>query len=129
MHRLTYTVTAALAAGTYPVSGAAVIGTRAAVLGLLAMTVESVTSLVHGGDTLGGLFFGGLLLTLAGLATLAVEGVRAGELRWLAPLPALALLIGIAGGDHGGFLGTGLVWLVLAFAVRAPRTVAAPLPV
>jgi hypothetical protein len=108
---------------------AAAIGTHLAQVGLLAMTVESFASLAHGGNTLDGLFFGGLLLTLAGLVALAVAGVRAGELRWLAPLPALALLIGIAGGDHGGFLGTGLAWLVLAFAVRLPRPVAEPLPV
>jgi hypothetical protein len=88
--------------------------TRAAQLGLAGMTVESIASLVHGGNTLGPLFFGGLLLALGGLGTLAVAGLRADRLRWAAPLPVLALIVGIAGGDHGGFLATGLVWLALA---------------
>jgi hypothetical protein len=95
--------------------------TRAAQLGLAAMTVESIASLVHGGNTVGALFFGGLLLALGGLVTLAVVGVRAHRLRWAAPLPALALIVGIAGGDHGGFLATGLVWVALAVTINLQR--------
>lgn len=100
--------------------------TRLAQAGLAGMTVESIASLVHGGNTLGGMFFGGLLLTLAGLVALAVSGVRAGQLRWAAPLPVLALFVGIAGGDHGGFLATSAVWLVLSAAGSTRQ--AAPVP-
>lgn len=90
--------------------------TRIAQAGLVAMTIESIASLVHGGNTLGPVFFLGLMLALAGTAALGYAGLRARRLTWAAPLPALALLIGIAGGDHGGLLATGIVWLVLATA-------------
>jgi hypothetical protein len=96
--------------------------TRAAQLGLAGMTVESVASLIHGGNTLGVLFLAGLLLTLVGLTGLAVAGMRSGQLRWAAPLPPLGLLVGIAGGDHGGFLATAAVWLTLAIAIDVRRT-------
>jgi hypothetical protein len=78
------------------------------------MAVESIASSVHDGNTLGGLFFGGLLLTLAGLAILTVAGLRHRALRWAAPLPLLGMLVGIAGGDHGGSIVLGAVWAVLA---------------
>jgi hypothetical protein len=96
-------------------------GTRFAQVGLSGMTLESIASLVHGGNTLGAVFFGGLVLSLVGLATFALAGLRAGQLGWTAPLPLLALLVGIAGGDHGGFLATGLVWLALAATARVER--------
>jgi hypothetical protein len=99
---------------------------RIAQLGLAGMTVESIASLLHGGNTLGPLFFGGLLLALGGLAGLAVAGLRADRHRWAAPAPALALLIGIAGGNHGGFLATGLCWLALAALANFEH--AAPVP-
>jgi hypothetical protein len=92
---------------------------RVAQFGLAGMTVESVASLIHGGNTLGAVFFGGLVLTIAGLAVLAVAGVRADRMRWVAPLPVLGLVLGIAGGDHGGFLVTGVVWLAIAMIVNA----------
>lgn len=98
---------------------------RTAGLGLLGMTVESIASLVHGGNTLGPLFVGGLLLALAGSAGLAAAGLRADRLRWAAPLPVLSLVVGIAGGDHGGFLATGLVWLVLGMIANVKSEVPA----
>jgi hypothetical protein len=88
-------------------------GVRLAQGGLVAMTIESLASLANGGTTLGGLFFGGLVATLAGLITLAAAGLRTGHQRWAAPLPALGLLVGIAGGDHGGFIATAVVWFIL----------------
>jgi hypothetical protein len=87
-------------------------------MGFLAMGVESVASQVTGGNTLGGLFFGGLLAALVGSIVVAVDGVRAGRLRWAAGLPALGMLVGIAGGDHGGSIAWGAVWLVLAAAAE-----------
>lgn len=89
---------------------------RIAQAGLAAMTIESIVSLAHGGNTLGPVFLLGLLLTLGGTAALGYAGLRAHRLTWAAPLPALALLVGTAGGDHGGFLAAGIVWLVLATA-------------
>jgi hypothetical protein len=89
---------------------------RVAQVGLTGMTIESIASLIHGGNTLGPVFVAGLLLTLAGTAILGYAGLRARRLTWAAPLPMLALLVGIAGGDHGGFLATGVVWLILAAA-------------
>lgn len=97
---------------------------RTAQAGCAAMATESVVSLVHGGTVLGGLFLGGLAAAVAGLITLAVSGLRAGRLRWAAGLPALGLLVGIAGGDRGGFLVTAVVWLVLG-AIGAGRPVPA----
>lgn len=91
-------------------------GLRAAQVGLTAMTVESAVSLVAGGNTLGGVFFGGLLLTLVGFLVVGIVGMRTAGARWVAPLPLLGLLVGIAGGEHGGFVVLGVVWLVLAVA-------------
>lgn len=90
------------------------IGTVTAQVGFAAMAVESIASSIHDGNTLGGVFFGGLLITLVGLTVLAVTGLRLGALRWAAPLPLLGLLVGIAGGDHGGSIVLGAVWAVLA---------------
>ena len=96
------------------------VGVRVAQLGFVAMAVESFASLVHGGNTLGPVFAGGLLLVLAGLLALAVTGVAAGALRWAAPLPVLGMLVGIAGGDQGGSLALGVVWLVIAAVLGRP---------
>lgn len=93
------------------------IGIRTAQLGLVLMCVESIASQVHGGNTLGVVFMLGLLATVIGLGLVSVDGLR--RRRWLAPLPLLALIVGIATGDHGGFLFVGLVWLILAFTTRA----------
>jgi multidrug transporter EmrE-like cation transporter len=70
-------------------------------VGFVATAVESVASLVHGGNTLGPVFMIGLLLIFVGLIGLAVSGVRAAALRWAAPLPAVAMVVGIAAGDQG----------------------------
>jgi hypothetical protein len=89
-----------------------VAGTRVAQTGLGLMCLESVASQVHGGNSLGAVFMLGLLAAVIGLLLVCANGLR--RRRWLAPLPLLALLIGIAAGDRGGFIVTGLVWLTLA---------------
>ncbi len=88
-------------------------GIIAAQVGFAAMAVESVVSSVHDGNTLGGLFFGGLLLSLAGLLALGIDGLLAGRRRWAALLPFLGMFVGIAGGNHGGSVVTAVVWVVL----------------
>ncbi len=104
------------------------LGSIAAQVGFAAMAIESTASLVHGGNTMGPVFAGGILLVFAGLLTLAVAGLVAGALRWAAPLPVLGMLVGIAGGDQGGSLALGAVWLVLAAVLGRPSaaTTAAP---
>lgn len=87
--------------------------------GFLAMAVESIASEIHGGNTLGPVFVLGLLLALVGSVIVGVEGALTGAARWIAPLPALGLLVGIAGGDHGGAVVWGLVWLALAWLMTA----------
>ncbi len=89
-------------------------GTRIAQVGQLAMAVESIASTIHGGNTLGPVFVLGLLASLVGMALLAVDGFRAGAARPLAPIPLLALLVGIAGGDQGGAIVLGIAWAGLA---------------
>ncbi len=89
----------------------------AAQIGYAGMVVESIVSAVHDGNTLGGLFFGGLLLSLVGLLILGVSGVIAGYRRWGALLPFLGMFVGIAGGDHGGSIITAAVWIVLGVAL------------
>ncbi len=92
------------------------VGLRAAQVGLTAMTIESVASEVHGGNTLGPVFFLGLVLTLLGFLVAGIDGLRHPGARWVALLPFLGLLVGIGAGEHGGFTVLGAVWLVLAFA-------------
>ena len=100
---------------------------RIAELGLIAMSVESVASQLHGGNTLGPMFFLGLVLTLLGLLLVAIDGLRRPGARWLAPLPFLGLLVGIAGSEHGGFVVLGAVWLVLGgAAIGRPVAAASP---
>ena len=88
------------------------LGQRVAQTGLLLMVVESVASQINGGNTLGFLFMLGLLLSLVGLGLIAGDGLH--RRCWLAPLPFLAMLFGVAAGDHGGFLVLGLAWAGLA---------------
>jgi hypothetical protein len=92
-----------------------------AVIGFAAMVVESVASGLHDGNTLGGVFFGGLLLSLVGQLVMGITGLRAGHRRWAAMLPFLGLLVGIAGGEHGGSIVTGIVWAVLGAALLRPE--------
>lgn len=89
----------------------------AAQVGCVAMVVESVASGIHDGNTLGGLFFGGLLLSLVGQLVLGITGLTAGRRRWAAMLPFLGLFVGIAGGEHGGSIVSGIVWAVLGAAL------------
>jgi hypothetical protein len=93
------------------------VGVVAAQLGYAAMAAESVVSAVAGGNTLGGVFFIGLLLSLAGLLVLAVGGLLSGVRRWAAALPLVGMLVGIAGGDHGGSIVLGAVWALLGAAL------------
>jgi hypothetical protein len=86
------------------------IGVRAAELGLVSMSVESVASQVHGGNTLGILFVLGLLLTVVGYAVAGIDGLRRPGARALALLPLVAMLVGIGAGDHGGFVALGAAW-------------------
>lgn len=92
------------------------VGTRVAQIGHVAIAVECIASTIHGGNTLGPVFVLGLLAALLGLATLAVDGLRAGAQRALAPLPVIALLVGIAAGNDGGAIALGIAWAALALA-------------
>jgi hypothetical protein len=96
-------------------------------LGAVLMAVESVASGVHGGNTLGGLFFAGVVLMTLGLLALGIAGLRAGAVRWAAMLPFAGWFVSIAGGDVGGSVLLAAVLLVLASAVV--RTASAPVPV
>ena len=51
--------------------------------------------------------------------SVSASGLRARHLPWFAALPALALLVGIAAGDQGGFVMLGLGWLALAVMLGA----------
>jgi hypothetical protein len=107
---------AALLAFAAPLHGRR-IGTgalRVAQTGLVAMTVESIASLVHGGNTLGPVFFVGLMFSLVGLLVVAVVGARDEGLRWVAALPFAGLFVSIAAGDQGGAIALAVVWLALA---------------
>jgi hypothetical protein len=86
--------------------------------GFAAMAIESVASLVHGGNTWGPVFLLGLLLALLASIVVSVSGVLARHRTWLAVLPALGLLVGIAAGNQGGFVLLGLAWLALALGLR-----------
>jgi hypothetical protein len=92
-------------------------GVVAAQVGYAAMVVESIVSGFHDGNTLGGLFFGGLLLSLVGLLVLGITGLVAGAVRWAALLPFIGMFVAIAGGDHGGSIVLGAVWVLLGVAV------------
>lgn len=96
-------------------------GLRTSQAGLTLMCVESIASQIHNGNTLGPVFMLGLLVAVVGLALTAVGGWH--QNRWLAPLPLLALLVGIAAGDRGGFAVLGLVWLILSLTTVSPRSV------
>lgn len=96
---------------------AGLVGTRVAQVGHVAIAVECVASTIHGGNTLGPVFMLGLLAALLGLAILAIDGLRAGAQRALAPLPILALLVGIAAGNAGGAIALGIAWAALAVAL------------
>jgi hypothetical protein len=88
-------------------------GILAAQVGYAAMAVESVASSAHDGNVLGGLFFGGLLLALVGLLVLAVAAGVRGHHRWAAALPFAGMLVGTAGGEHGGSIVLAAVWIAL----------------
>jgi hypothetical protein len=92
-------------------------GVVAAQVGYAAMVVESTVSGFHDGNTLGGLFFGGLLLSLVGLLVLGLAGLVAGAVRWAALLPFIGMFVAIAGGEHGGSIVLGAVWVLLGVAV------------
>lgn len=98
------------------------IGVIACQVGAVLMAIESVDSGAHGGNTLGGLFFGGVLLVLVGLLVLAIDGVRAGAVRWAAPLPVIGWLVAIGGGDVGGGIVLAVILLVVAVSVMRDRT-------
>lgn len=89
----------------------------AAQVGFAAMAIESIVSGFNDGDTLGGLFFIGLLLSLVGLLVLGIAGLISGQVRWASLLPFGGLFVGIAGGDHGGSIVLGAVWIVLGVAL------------
>lgn len=102
-----------------------VIGTRVAQVGLVAMGVESGVAVVHEVEALGVLFGIGLLLSLVGLLLLAIGGLVGGTPRWLAALPLLAVLVAAAGGDLGVSVVSGVLWMSIAWTVRA-RTAQVP---
>jgi hypothetical protein len=96
------------------------VATVVAQIGFVAMVAESIASGINDGNTLGGLFFAGLVLSLLGQLVLGIAGLTAGHRRWAAMLPFLALFVGIAGGEHGGSIVSGVVWAVLAMALLRP---------
>lgn len=108
-------------------------GCRVAQAGLVAMTVESIASQAHSGNTLGPVFLLGLLAALVGLLLVGVDGLRRG--RPLAVVPFVGLLVAIAAGAYGGFVLLGLVWVGAAawdarVALRIrPTTAPGPWPV
>lgn len=94
------------------------------------MAIESAASGIHGGSTLGGLFFGGVVLMTLGLLGVGIAGLRAGKLRWAAMLPFVGWFVSIAGGDVGGSILLALVLLGLCAAVMrqlTPHSSTAPL--
>jgi hypothetical protein len=93
-------------------------------VGCVAMAVESAVSAVHRGNTLAGLFLGGVLLAALGLLALGVAGLLAGAVRWAAPLPLVGWLVTIGGGDHGGSVVLGV--LCITYALLGTRTAARP---
>lgn len=93
----------------------------AAQIGFGAMAVETVVSLVHGGNTLGAVFFIGLVLVTLGTLVLAITGLLAGVVPWAAPLPLLGWLVSIAGGDHGGSIALGMLCLAAAATIVRTR--------
>jgi hypothetical protein len=95
--------------------------TLVAQVGCVAMVVESVASGIHDGNTLSGVFFAGLLLSLVGQLVLGITGLTAGHRRWAAMLPFLGLFVGIAGGEHGGSIVSGIVWVVLGAVLLRPE--------
>jgi hypothetical protein len=97
-------------------------GVITAQIGYAAMVVESVVSGVNDGNTLGGVFFVGLLLSLLGLLLLGIDAVIRGNRRWAALLPLLGMFVGIAGGEHGGSIASGAVWLVLGTSLMRSET-------
>lgn len=112
-----FVLTAAVLPAVASAFGCGPVGTiasRIAAMGFAAMALESVASLVHGGNTWGPVFVIGLLLALLSSIVLSVSGVRARQRTWLAVLPGIGLLVGIAGGDRGGFVLLGLAWFALA---------------
>jgi hypothetical protein len=98
-----------------------IVGIRVAQTGLALMTIESVASQVHGGNTWGPVFMLGILLSLVGFLVQGIDGLRRPGARWLAMLPLVAMLVGIATGDQGGFLLLGVAWcgLGLGSVVRS----------
>lgn len=92
-------------------------GVRTSQTGLGLMTIESLASQVHGGNTLGPVFLLGLLLALIGYLVAGVDGMIGPRGRWLALLPLAGFAIAIGAGDRGGFLVLGLIWCVLCLAV------------
>ncbi|NYJ73633.1 hypothetical protein [Allobranchiibius huperziae] len=93
------------------------VGIIAAQIGFAAMAIESVVSGLHDGNTLSGLFFGGLLLSLVGLLVLGVAALVGGHARWAALLPFLGMFVGVAGGEHGGSIVLGAVWVLLGMVM------------
>lgn len=94
-------------------------------VGFGAMAVETVVSVLHGGNTLGAVFLIGMVLVSLSTLLLAITGVLAGAARWAAPLPFVGWLISIAGGDHGGSILLAILFLTAAAAVVRTRPLAA----
>jgi hypothetical protein len=95
-------------------------------LGCLAMTVETVTSVAHGGNTLGAVFLGGVLLATIGLLVLGITGLLSGAVRWAAMLPFAGWVISIAAGEMGGAIVLALLLVVLAASVMRTRDTSRP---
>ncbi len=92
--------------------------------GFAAMLASAIASIAVGGDTLGPMFFLGVLAALVGLLAVATQAVRARRGHWWAsPVAFAGLLLGIGLGDHGGTLLLGLAWIAVSIALQQhPRS-------
>jgi hypothetical protein len=104
-------------------------GVWCARVGLGLMALESVASQVHAGNTWGPVFVLGLLLALVGFLLAGVDGLSGDGARWMAPLPFVAMLIGLGAGDHGGFTVLGAAWWGIAMISPSDQPVESGRPV
>ena len=95
------------------------VATRIAQLGFGAMLIDALASTAADGNVLGPVFFAGLLGALCGLVALALSQARSRRGSWwLCPVVLVALVAGMALGDHGGGILLGIGWAIVAITLR-----------